>query len=91
MFALLNLPQGKVEGRLLIGCRFGPDFSTVTMDDSLHRRKTDARPGKVALTVQTLKSAEQHLRPAHVEAGAIVAHEKDILSILAGRAEFNTG
>src|SRR5579884_134575 len=55
----------------------GPRSPAMAIDDTLHRGKPDAMPGKFLRAVQALKSAEKLVRKFHVESRAVVAHEID--------------
>src|SRR4030095_10395288 len=55
---------------------FGPYSTTVAVNDLLHRRESYTGAGKLVGAVQPLKHAEHFFGEAHIEACAVVAHEK---------------
>ena len=61
----------------------------MALDDPLHDREADARAFVLLRAVQPLEDAEKFVRVAHVEAGAVVADEIDILAVLRLAADFD--
>src|SRR5688572_6950724 len=71
-----NLLQREIKGRALIDGRLSPDAAAVALDDPLHDGQPDAGAFIVLGAVQPLKHTEEFVRIPHVEARAVVAHEK---------------
>ena len=63
----------------------GPDPAAVAADDALHDRQPDAGALEVAGGVQALERLEQLVGVAHVEPGAVVAHEESAVARPAAR------
>ena len=49
----------------------------------MHERETDAGAGKLVIVMQALEHAEQPVAVARIEARAVVAHEVDVLPLVA--------
>src|SRR5688572_22934071 len=72
----LRKRQGEIHGRALADLAVSPDLAAVAPHDAIHRGEPD--PGALELfrRVQSLERSEQLVRIAHVETGAVVAHEE---------------
>ena len=66
-----------------------PDTAAVTMNDALHRCKTDASAHEFLGVVQALESAEEFIGVSHIETGAVVPDEKAGFAVLVAHTEFN--
>jgi hypothetical protein len=60
--------------------RLGPHAPTVTLDDALDDGQTHAGALEILQAVQPLEHAEQLIGIFHVEAGAIVTDEENLLA-----------
>src|SRR5512144_225750 len=88
--ALRRTLQDHVKRGATIDLAFRPHTPAVSMDDALHGRETDAGTLELLLSVQPLEYAEQLVRIAAVEAGAVVFHVDDHLVVHPGlRAHFD--
>ena len=67
--------DNETEGGAALGRALRPDATAVTLKHSLDDRKADTRAFELLLRMHSLEYAEQLVRVAHVEAGAIVAYE----------------
>src|SRR5262245_58041477 len=80
--------QGEGKGRALLDSAFGPDRTSMAVNDTLHGGQADACAREIPLTVQALKSPEQFRAVGHVEAGAVVANEIDHPAVTLPNPEF---
>src|ERR1035437_2938475 len=71
----ISVLQRQIEGRARVEGAFGPNRSTVALDNSPHQREADARAGEVFGPMQTLEYSEKLVAVAHVEADAVVFPE----------------
>src|SRR5688572_26653577 len=83
--------QGEIERRALTGLAVGPHPPPMPRHDALHQRETHAGAGKLAGAVQPLEHAEQLPLVARVEARSVVAHEEDVLLLVADGADLDQG
>src|SRR5262249_222264 len=82
--------QGDVQGGTMVDLAFRPDAPAVAMDDAVDRGEADARALELIISMQTLEHAEQLVRVAGIEAGAVVLDANDDLAPLArGRVHFD--
>src|SRR5512136_702785 len=72
----LRRGQGEVECCAFIDFAFSPDFAPMTGDDALDISQADAGAIELVHPVQTLEGGEKLTGVAHVEAGAVIAHEE---------------
>ena len=66
--------QCKIEGGALVQSAFGPDASTVTVEDALNDRQPDAGAGEFLFAMEALEHAKELVGVLHVESCAIVAY-----------------
>src|SRR5512147_3230396 len=88
----LNLKQSgerKIHGGPFFHLALDPDTAAVSMNDPLHRGKTDARAGEIARRMQALEGSEQFIDIGHVESGPIILHEKGGSPVALHRSELN--
>src|SRR5947209_2305430 len=78
---LLKVREREVEGRSPINRAFSPDAASVPIDDALNSRQANACALEFICGVQALERAEQLVGKRHLEASAIVADEKDCLTV----------
>src|SRR5919201_3572561 len=69
--------QRKKNRGAAVGLCLGPDPPAVAVDDALHDRKAHSSAGIVLGPVQPLEHPKEFVGVAHVEAGAVVAHQVD--------------
>src|SRR5260370_19472792 len=77
------------EHRALAGRGIGPDAPAVPVHDALYRGEADAGALVLVRRMQALEGAEQLVGIAHVEAGAVVAHEEGRLLPVAQQADLD--
>src|SRR5439155_9352863 len=68
--------QREVKARAAVDLRLGPDIAAVAAHDAAHRCEADPGALEIGRAVQALEHAEEPIRKAHVEAGAVVAHRE---------------
>src|SRR5713101_5370416 len=83
--------EGEEECAAFSRLAFGPDPAAVTAQDAVHDGQPDAATLEFGRRVQPLERVEQFARIPHVEPGAVVAHEKHLAAVLAGRAHADGG
>src|SRR5205823_11910466 len=83
--------QAEIQRRAFIGAAIRPHPATVTGDDPMHDRQTDAGARERLLRMEALKHAEELVGIAHVETDAVVAHVVDGVRALAQCALFDAG
>src|SRR5688572_6294414 len=81
--------KGEVEGGPRIRVSFGPYPPAVLRDNAMHQREAYAGAWKIRGVVQALEYAEKLGVIARIEAGAVVAHEIDVLVLVRNRAHFD--
>src|SRR5262249_21913661 len=85
-----SLQREEKRGSLSDGS-FGPDPSTVAVDDTLHHGQADAVSLELVGVVQPLERLKQFILVRRVEAGAVVAHEESVPPFHQTGTEFNAG
>src|SRR5258708_1821420 len=63
----------------------------MSVDDSLYRGETDACTRELRRAVKALEGSKKTVRIALIKTGAVVPHEKGVLTILLALAEFDPG
>src|SRR5689334_9755725 len=72
--------KAEEKGSTLIDLRFGPDASTMLMNDSLNSGQPHTRSFKVFLAVQPLKDPKELVSIFHIEAHAVIPYEVNELA-----------
>src|SRR6267378_2382534 len=83
--------QREVERRAFFDRSFRPNLSAMSVDDSLHRGEAHAGAWKLRRGVQALEGSEKTVCIAGIKSGAVVPHEKWVLTVLLALAEFDPG
>src|SRR4051812_3749823 len=84
---IVVLPRTEIESRAMAGSRLRSQRPAVAMHHALHGRQAHPGAREVALVVKALESAEQARGIGHVESGAVVGDEADLLAALLARAD----
>jgi hypothetical protein len=87
----LHESQRKIERRAFLDGPFGPDFTTVPVNDPLHGSEPDSGSGKFRRGVKPLEGAKQASSIGRVEPSAIVTNKISGASIVTELAELNAG
>ena len=87
----LTARDSKIENRALFDRPFSPDSAIMAVNNSLHGSEADARAFVILSRVQTLKGPKQLVYVGHIEARAVIAHEKGSLALYLLRPEFDPG
>src|SRR5690554_6485927 len=90
-FSLLGAAEREVEAGALAFLALGPDAAAVPPHDPVHGRQPDSAARELFDRVEPLERHEQLHRVIHVEAGAVVPDEVDLLTILLGHADLDLG
>ena len=86
-----SLLERKRKGRALALGSLRPNPAAMAMNDALDSRQADAASGEILRRVKPLESAEEFADIRHVETGAIIADEVDLLPILLRHAQLDPG
>src|SRR2546430_13375026 len=78
---LLKVREREVKGRSLFNRAFSPDAASMPIDDALNSRQANACALEFSGSVEALERAKQLVGVSYVEASAVIADEKDRLTI----------
>src|SRR5437588_2954135 len=78
---LLKVREREVKGRSLFNRAFSPDAASMPIDDALNSRQANSCALEFIGSVKALERAEQLVGKSHLETSAIIADEKDCLTV----------